>query len=279
MESRETSRSRPRTSGQLLLVLGLFLGACSGDDDVLAFNDTEVIEGEITSDSADDVGRSVGESASEVESETTDAVETPDTDFVEAGADTAEAADESETVDPETVEAEAEADAAATPEPTVTSEAPGEDPAVDTADVNSGDDAPAAETVTAAEEPEVDEPVADSPAEEDAAVTEEPGEAATDEVVETEPVEPVAGADSELVGTTGVTARELMRNLALELGGTAEISAEPERTDDGGNFAFDLTGDNGAVRRIDVVFAYVTSPDNAELIVGHEATGVSIAPA
>ena len=102
MESRETSRSRRRTSGQLLLVLGLFLGACSGDDDVLAFNDTEVIEGEITSDSADDVGRSVGESASEVESETTDAVETPDTDFVEAGADTAEAADESETVDPET---------------------------------------------------------------------------------------------------------------------------------------------------------------------------------
>ena len=277
MESRETSRSRRRTSGQLLLVLGLFLGACSGDDDVLAFNDTEVIEGEITSDSADDVGRSVGESASEVESETTDAVETPDTDFVEAGADTAEAAVESETVDPETVEAEA--DAAATPEPTVTSEAPGVDPAVDTADVNSGDDAPAAETVTAAEEPEVDEPVADSPAEEDAAVTEEPGEAATAEVVETEPVEPVAGADSELVGTTGVTARELMRNLALELGGTAEISAEPERTDDGGNFAFDLTGDNGAVRRIDVVFAYVTSPDNAELIVGHEATGVSIAPA
>ena len=277
MESRETSRSRRRTSGQLLLVLGLFLGACSGDDDVLAFNDTEDIEGEITSDSADDVGRSVGESASEVESETTDAVETPDTDFVEAGADTAEAAVESETVDPETVEAEA--DAAATPEPTETSEAPGVDPAVDTADVNSGDDASAAETVTAAEEPEVDEPVADSPAEEDAAVTEEPGEAATAEVVETEPVEPVAGADSELVGTTGVTARELMRNLALELGGTAEISAEPERTDDGGNFAFDLTGDNGAVRRIDVVFAYVTSPDNAELIVGHEATGVSIAPA
>ena len=115
----------------------------------------------------------------------------------------------------------------------------------------------------AADQTEGDEPID----EEQVAAEPEEGEAPE--------VGPVDGQDSELVGTTGVTARELMRNLAAELGGTPEILADPERTNDGGTFAFELTSDTG-VRRVDVTFAYIASPDIADLIVGHEAIGVVV---
>lgn len=91
----------------------------------------------------------------------------------------------------------------------------------------------------------------------------------------------VSTDDATHVGTFGVTAEHLMRELALAYGGQAEMLGEPARTNSGGSFSFALTavtvGDADA-NRVDVGFSYVTNPDQPDMIVGHRADRITLTP-
>ena len=87
--------------------------------------------------------------------------------------------------------------------------------------------------------------------------------------------------DATHVGTFGVTAEHLMRELALAYGGQAEILGEPTRSETGGSFSFALTAvtvGEADSNRVDVEFSYVADPDQPDMIVGHRADRVTLTP-
>lgn len=89
--------------------------------------------------------------------------------------------------------------------------------------------------------------------------------------------------DPTHVGTVGVTAEHLMRELAIAYDGLAELLIEPERTDAGGTFSFSLTATDaglggGDTHRVDVEFSYVLDADEPAMIVGHRADSVVLTP-